>query len=91
MYINIVFIEIYCVGLGVVLITLGKLIGMLFCPLPPLLAILFLKTPKIELAHPVMGTIFLVYMSVSMSVVGHNGYAELRGIKTRMFKSVWGG
>ena len=42
-------------------ITLGKLIGLLFlfC-LPPLLSILFLKTKRNDLARPVMGTIFLV-------------------------------
>ena len=62
------------VGLGVVylksvknVITLGKLIGLLFLfclppPPPPLLSILFLKTKRNDLARPVMGTIFLVYM-----------------------------
>ena len=52
-------------------ITLGKLIGLLFlfCLPPPLLSILFLKTKKNDLARPVMGTIFLVYicMYVGMS------------------------
>ena len=52
-------------------ITLGKLIGLLFLFCLPLLSILFLKTPKIRgmssLARPVMGTIFLV-LSVCMSV-----------------------
>ena len=42
-------------------ITLGKLIGLLFLFCLPLLSILFLKTKRNDLAHPVMGTIFLVY------------------------------
>ena len=41
-------------------ITLGKLIGMLFLFCLPLLSILFLKTKKNDLARPVTGTIFLV-------------------------------
>ena len=41
-------------------ITLGKLIGLLFLFCLPLLSILFLKTKRIDLARPVMGTIFLV-------------------------------
>ena len=41
-------------------ITLGKLIGLLFLFCLPLLSILFLKTKRNELARPVMGTIFLV-------------------------------
>ena len=41
-------------------ITLGKLIGLLFLYCLPLLSILFLKTKRNELARPVMGTIFLV-------------------------------
>ena len=51
-------------------IPLSKLIGLfLFCL--PLLSILFLKTKRNDLARPVMGTIFLVMLSVcqSMSVV----------------------
>ena len=54
-------------------ITLGKLIGLLFLFCLPLLSILFLKTKRNDLARPVMGTIFLVniyiFMSVCMSVV----------------------
>ena len=53
-------------------ITLGKFIGLLFLFCLPLLSILFLKTKRNDLACPVIGTIFLVYMlSVcrSMSVV----------------------
>ena len=41
-------------------ITLGKLIGLLFLFCLPLLSILFLKTKRYDLARPVMGTIFLV-------------------------------
>ena len=41
-------------------ITLGKLIGLLFLFCIPLLSILFLKTKMNDLARPVMGTIFLV-------------------------------
>ena len=41
-------------------ITLGKLIGLLFLFCLPLLSILFFKTKMNDLARPVMGTIFLV-------------------------------
>ena len=41
-------------------ITLGKLIGLLFLFCLPLLSILFLKSKRNDLARPVMGTIFLV-------------------------------
>ena len=41
-------------------ITLGKLIGLLFLFCLPLLSILFLKTKSNDRARPVMGTIFLV-------------------------------
>ena len=40
-------------------ITLGKLIGLLFLFCLPLLSILFLKTKRNDLSRPVMGTIFL--------------------------------
>ena len=43
-------------------ITLGKLIGLLFLFCLPLLSIVFLKTKRNDLARPVMGTIFLVYI-----------------------------
>ena len=43
-------------------ITLGKLIGLLFLFCLPLLSILFLKIMRNDLARPVMGTIFLVYL-----------------------------
>ena len=42
------------------IITMGKLIGLLFLFCLPLLSILFLKTKRNDLARPVMGTIFLV-------------------------------
>ena len=45
-------------------ITLGKLIGLLFLFCLPLLSILFLKTKMNDHARPVMGTIFLVYVYV---------------------------
>ena len=41
-------------------ITLGKLLGLLFLFYLPLLSISFLKTKRNDLARPVMGTIFLV-------------------------------
>ena len=43
-------------------ITLGELIGLLFLFCLPLLSTLFLKTKRNDLARPVMGTIFLVYV-----------------------------
>ena len=42
-------------------ITLDKLIGLLFLLCLPLLSILLLKTKRNNLARPVMGTFFLVY------------------------------
>ena len=45
-------------------ITLGKLVGLLFLFCLPLLSILFLKTKRNVLARPVMGTIFLVIMDI---------------------------
>ena len=56
-------------------ITLGKLIGLLYLFCPPFLSIFFLKQHKNtrnELARPVMGTIFLVYVSVCMSTLCQN-------------------
>ena len=49
-------------------IPLSKLIGLLFLFCLPLLSILFLKT-KNDLARPVMGTIFLVYVYMSVCLV----------------------
>ena len=48
-------------------IPLSKLIGLLFLFCLPLLSILFLKTKRNNLARPVMGTIFLVYIMLSVS------------------------
>ena len=45
-------------------ITLGKLIGLLFLFCLPLLSIFFLKTKRNDLARPVMVTIFLVTYQV---------------------------
>ena len=56
-------------------ITLGKLIGLLFLFCLPLLSILF-KTKRNDLARPVMGTIFLVYV-VGMSYVVCLSYVKL--------------
>ena len=44
-------------------ITLGKLIGVLFLFCHPLLSILFLNTKRNNLTRPVMGTIFLVLVT----------------------------
>ena len=49
-------------------IPLSKLIGLLFLFCLPLLSILFLKTKRNDLARPVMGTIFLVYVYIYMYV-----------------------
>ena len=51
-------------------ITLGKLIGLLFLFCLPLLSILFLKTKRNDLARPVMGTIFLVITPVIIRMRG---------------------
>ena len=45
-------------------ITLSKLICLLFLFCLPLLSILFLKTKRNDLARPVMGTIFLVIIII---------------------------
>ena len=52
-------------------ITLGKLIGLLFLFCLPLLSILFLKTKRNNLARPVMGTIFLVYIYIVRLIIEH--------------------
>ena len=41
-------------------ITLGKLIALLFLFCLPLLSIMFLKTKRNDLTRPVMGIVFLV-------------------------------
>ena len=49
-------------------ITLGKLIGLLFCPPSPLYFVFEnSKNTRNELARPVMGTIFLVITCTDMS------------------------
>ena len=55
-------------------ITLGKLIGPLFCSLPPPLYFVFedSENTRNELARPVMGTIFLV-MTIQITEVGFSG------------------
>ena len=50
------------------IITLGKLIGLLFLFSLPLLSILFLKTKRNDLARPVMGTIFLIILVTSSTL-----------------------
>ena len=52
-------------------ITLGKLIGLLFLFCLPLLSILFLKTKRNDLARPVMGTIFLVIVYSSFIILNY--------------------
>ena len=54
-------------------ITLGKLIGLLFLFCLPLLSILFLKTKRNDLARPVMGTIFLVIMRCTTALARNDG------------------
>ena len=58
-------------------ITLGKLIGLLFLFCLPLLSILFLKTKRNDLARPVMGTIFLVYIYICCRYVVCLSYVKL--------------
>ena len=50
-------------------IPLSKLISLLFLFCLPLLSILFLKTKRNDLARPVMGTIFLVYVGIYRMLV----------------------
>ena len=52
-------------------ITLGKLIGLLFLFCLPLLSILFLKTKRNDLARPVIGTIFLVFIGKQVKRTRH--------------------
>ena len=88
-------------------ITLGKLIGLLFLFCLPLLSILFLKTKRNDFARPVMGTIFLVGRAkraphwgvqsrfrVIYYVVGMSrmsNHVESRESNTRMLKVILGG
>ena len=64
MYINNIFIVGGVLEVCGECITLGKLIGLLFLFCLPLLSILFLKTKRNDLARPVMGTIFLVFIGL---------------------------
>ena len=76
---------------NVIAITLGKLIGLLFLFCLPLLSILFLKTKRNDLAHPVMGTIFLVYV-VGMSCLSYvklTAMAELRAAHAHAQSLFW--
>ena len=60
-------------------ITLGKLIGLLFLFCLPLLSILFLKTKRNDLARPVMGTFLLVLGSEPYVTILHREcYRTLR-------------
>ena len=54
-------------------ITLSKLIGLLFLFCLPLLSNLFLKTKRNDLARPVMGTIFLVNILLGERSEPHTG------------------
>ena len=68
-------------------ITLGKLIGLLFLFCLPLLSILFL-TKRNNLARPVMGTIFLVVRDIypraqASSVIGQAKRAPHWGVQSR--------
>ena len=58
-------------------ITLGKLIGLLFLFCLPLLSILFLKTKTNDLARPVMGTIFLVILVCLVNYIFYTQKIEL--------------
>ena len=60
-------------------ITLGKLIGLLFLFCLLLLSILFLKTKRNDLARPVMGTIFLVYVHLKTILAVTLFVLEARG------------
>ena len=68
-------------------ITLGKLIGLLFLFCLPLLSILFLKTKRNDLARLVMGTIFLVVIPWVVGVY-HEGAARVPGRLFRYSPSV---
>ena len=59
-------------------ITLGKLIGLLFLFCSPLLSILFLKTKRNDLARPVLGTIFLVNINHAKSLLNTPVWGSLR-------------
>ena len=71
-------------------IPLSKLIGLLFLFCLPLLSILFLKTKRNDLARPVMGTIFLVYICRYVYVCRMSNHMESRKSNTRMLKVIIG-
>ena len=79
-------------------ITLGKLIGLLFLFCLPLLSILFFKktdNKRNDLARPVMGTIFLLYIYHAKSRLNTPVWGSLRSpnhAKSRLNTrpGVWG-
>ena len=78
-------------------ITLFKLIGLLFLFCLPLLSILFLKTKRNDLARPVMGTIFLVireygstlYVGLARAVSPTNKNFRLTFLLTRLQEALY--
>ena len=66
-------------------ITLGKLIGPLFLFCLPLLSILFLN----DLARPVMGTIFLVYLVFTLHAQHERGKVISVGIHIYIYRYVY--
>ena len=61
-------------------ITLGKLIGLLFLFCLPLLSILFFKTKRNDLARPVMGTVFLVLQELCLMFLYSSMYVNNRSL-----------
>ena len=78
-------------------ITLGKLIGLMFLFCLTILSILFLKTKRNDLARPVMGTIFLVireygstlYVGLARAVSPTNTNFRLTFILTRLQEALY--
>ena len=66
-------------------ITLGKLIGLLYLFCLPLLSILFLKTKRNDLARPVMGTIFLVYIYIRDSQLNRPESVSLASLARQLY------
>ena len=69
-------------------ITLSKLIGLLFLFCLPLLSILFLKTKRNDLARPVMGTIFLVYIYIRDSRLNRPESVSLASLARQLYVSM---
>ena len=70
-------------------ITLGKLIGLLFLFCLLLLSNLFLKTNRNDLARPVMGTIFLVLIIDTMfTIIGRAKRAPHWGVQS-IFRGIY--